>query len=58
MRRVFNTELYVNTPTCFDDSVHHHYQAVLLLYQSYMSVNMQSISTHTHSVKSISLPSG
>jgi vacuolar-type H+-ATPase catalytic subunit A/Vma1 len=50
MRRIFNTELYVKTPTCFDASMHHHHhhhQAVLLLYQSNMPVNMQSKSART-----------
>jgi len=34
------------TSTCFDASIHH-LQGVLLLYQSYMPVKMQSISTYT-----------
>jgi hypothetical protein len=50
--------MYLKTATCFDASMHHHHhQTVLLLYQSHMPVNMQSISTYIEGVKSISLAS-
>jgi len=47
MRRVINTELYLATPTCFDASMHHHHQGVLLIYQSYTPVNIQPVSPRT-----------
>jgi len=47
MHNIFNTfYLYLKTSTCFNASVHH-LQGVLPLYQSYIPVIMQSISTCT-----------
>jgi len=44
------------TRTCFDASLHH-LQGVLLLYQSYMPVKMQSSSTYTSSITRMSFQS-
>ena len=48
MHHVFNTELHLETPTCFDALMHHHHhQGVLLTYQSYTPVNIEPVSPHT-----------
>jgi hypothetical protein len=36
MRDIFNTELYLTIPTCFDTSMHLHHQGVFLLHKSYI----------------------
>jgi len=58
MHRVFNTELYLKTPTRFDVSMHHHHQAVVPLHRSHTPVNMQPISSYSWSVTNMSLPNG
>jgi hypothetical protein len=46
-RNIFNTLLYIKkTPTHFDASLHH-LQGVLLVYESYQLVKIQSIVTYT-----------
>ena len=41
MRDIFNTDMYLTIPTCFDTSMHLYHQGVFLLHKSYMILLLQ-----------------